>query len=88
MMPGTMVLNAQLGLHGSCPFDLLAGQYYNSELISVYCYKSYVKDVVLRPRGNTNGAHDCITSYFELRTNHGAHWGCGPLFLCMAGGRN
>ena len=68
-----MLLNALLGLHGSCPFDLLAGQYYNSELISVYCYKSDVKDVVLRPRGNTNGAHDCITSYFELRTNHGAH---------------
>ena len=70
-----MLLNALLGLHGSCPFDLLAGKYYNSELSSVYCYKSYVKDVVLRPRGNTNGAHDCITSYFELRTNHGAHWG-------------
>ena len=72
-MAGTMLLNALLGLHGSYPFDLLAGRYYNSELISVYCYKADVKDVVLRPRGNTNGAHDCITSYFELRTNHGAH---------------
>ena len=49
----TMVFNAQLGLHGSCPFDLLAGQYYNSGLISVYCYKSDVKDIVSRPRGNT-----------------------------------
>ena len=68
-----MVLNAQLGLHGSCPFDLLAGQYYNSELISVYCYKPDVKDVVLRLRVNTNAAHDFITSYFEWRTNHGVH---------------
>ena len=34
-----MLLNAQLGLHGPCPFDLLAGQYYNSELISVYFNK-------------------------------------------------
>ena len=63
MKAGTMLLNAQLGLHGSCPFDLLAGQYYNSELISVYCYKPDVKDVVLRPRGNTNGAYDCITAW-------------------------
>ena len=73
MKVGTMVLNAQLGLHGSCPFDLLPGQYYNSGLISVYCYKSDVKDVVPRPSGNTNAAHDFITSYFEWRMNHGAH---------------
>ena len=74
MKVGTMVLNAQLGLHGSCPFDLLPGQYYNSGLISVYCYKSDVKDVVPRPSGNTNAAHDFITSYFEWRTNYGTHY--------------
>ena len=51
MKVGTMVLNAQLGLHGSCPFNLSAGQYYNSGLISVYCYKSDVKAVVSRPKG-------------------------------------
>ena len=73
MKAGTMLLNAPLGLHGSCRFDLLAGQYYNSGLSSIYCYKSDVKDVVSRPRGNTNAAHDFITSYFEWRTNHGAH---------------
>ena len=74
MKVGTMVLNAQLGLHGSCPFDLLAGQYYNSGLISGYCYKSDVKDVVLRARGNTNAAHDFITSDWKWRTNYGAHY--------------
>ena len=73
MKAGTMFLNAQLGLHGSCPFDFLAGQCYNSGLISVYCYKSDVKDVVLRATGNTDAAHDLITSYFEWRTNYGAH---------------
>ena len=73
MKAGRMLLNVQLGSHGLCPFDLLAGQYYNSGLISVYCYKSDVKDVVLRPRGHTNTAHDFITSYFEWRTNHGVH---------------
>ena len=36
-------------------------------------YKSDVKDVVLRATGNTNAAHDFITSYFEWRTNYGAH---------------
>ena len=74
MKVGTMVFNAQLGLHGSCPFDLLAGQYYNSGLISVYCYKSDVKDVVRRARGNTNAAHDFITSDWKWRTNYGAHY--------------
>ena len=34
-----MLVNAQLGLHGSGPFDQLAGQYYNSGLISVYFNK-------------------------------------------------
>ena len=73
MKVGTMVLNAQLALHGSCAFDLLPGQYYNSGFLSVYRHKPDVKDVARRPSGNTNAAHDFITSYFEWRMNHDAH---------------
>ena len=58
MKAGTMLLNVQLGSHGLCPFDLLAGQYYNSGFISGYCDKSDVKDVVQRARGNTTAVHD------------------------------